>query len=141
MQIIPFVHLVAAIIAAMLAIPLIQRKVKMNHWYGFRVPAAFESEAAWFDINRYGGRLLLAWSAIVAVTAIVGLTLEKQHSLSYCWTSGGIMMGGLAVMAFMASSYAKKKTAPNKALEPTIMAVTDCAPSSTLRASHDRGSV
>jgi hypothetical protein len=30
---------------------------------------------------------------------------------------------------------------PNKALEPTIMAVTDCAPSSTLRASHDRGSV
>jgi hypothetical protein len=33
------------------------------------------------------------------------------------------------------------KNEPNKALEPTIMAVTDCAPSSTLRASHDRGSV
>jgi hypothetical protein len=33
------------------------------------------------------------------------------------------------------------KSEPNEALEPTIMAVTDCAPSSTLRASHDRGSV
>jgi hypothetical protein len=109
MQIIPFVHLVAAIIAAMLAIPFIQRKVKMNHWYGFRVSAAFESEAAWFDINCYGGRLLLAWSAIVAVTAIVGLTLEKDYLLSYCWTSGGIMMGGLAVMAFMVALYAKRE--------------------------------
>ena len=32
------------------------------------------------------------------------------------------------------------KTEPNKALEPTIIAVTDCAPSSTLRARYDRGS-
>jgi Domain of unknown function (DUF4279) len=35
----------------------------------------------------------------------------------------------------------EEKTEPNKALEPTIMAVTECAPSSTLRASHERGSV
>lgn len=109
MQIIPFMHLVVAIIATMLAIPLIQRRVKMNHWYGFRMPPAFESEAAWFDINHYGGRLLLAWAAIIAVTATVGLTLEKQHLLAYCWTSAGIIMGGLAVMAYMASSYAKKR--------------------------------
>ena len=34
-----------------------------------------------------------------------------------------------------------KATEPNQAVEPTIMAVTDCAPSSTLRASHDRGSL
>jgi len=32
-------------------------------------------------------------------------------------------------------------TEPNQAVEPTIIAVTDCAPSSTLRASHDRGSL
>ncbi len=102
-------HLVAAIIAAMLAIPLIQRKVKMNHWYGFRLPAAFDSEAAWFDINHYGGRLLLAWAAIVAVSATVGLALEKQHLPAYCWTSAGVMAGGLAVMAYMASFYAKTR--------------------------------
>ena len=35
----------------------------------------------------------------------------------------------------------KEKTEPNKALEPTIMAGTFRAPSSTKRASHDRGSV
>jgi len=37
--------------------------------------------------------------------------------------------------------YFRNKTEPNQAVEPTIMAVTDCAPSSTLRASHDRGSL
>jgi hypothetical protein len=37
--------------------------------------------------------------------------------------------------------FIRKEKTPNKALEPTIMAVTDCAPGSTLRASHDRGSV
>jgi hypothetical protein len=35
----------------------------------------------------------------------------------------------------------KIQNEPNKALEPTIMAVTFRAPSSTKRASHDRGSV
>jgi len=35
----------------------------------------------------------------------------------------------------------QKKIRPNQAVEPTIMPVTDCAPSSTLRASHDRGSL
>ena len=34
-----------------------------------------------------------------------------------------------------------KTTEPNQTVEPTIMAVTDCAPSSTLRAIHDRGSL
>lgn len=109
MHVIPVMHLVASIIAALLAIPLIRRRVKMNHWYGFRLPAAFESESAWFDINHYGGRLLLAWAAIVAVTATVGLTLEKQHLLAYCWTSAGIMSGGPAVIIYVASSYAKKR--------------------------------
>ena len=109
MHIIPILHLAVAAIVAMLAIPLIQRRVKMNHLYGFRLREAFESEAAWFDINHYGGRLLLAWAALIAVTATVGLTLEKQNLLAYCWTSVGIIMGGLAIMAYMASSYAKKR--------------------------------
>jgi hypothetical protein len=109
MSIIPAIHLIAAMVAALLAIPLIQRKVKMNDWYGFRIAAAFESEAAWFDINHYGGRLLLGWAAVTAVTAIVGLTLEKQHLRAYCWAAAVIMLGGLAVMAFMASSYAKQR--------------------------------
>jgi hypothetical protein len=34
-----------------------------------------------------------------------------------------------------------KKNEPNKAVEPTIIRVTDCAPSSTLRATYDRGSL
>ena len=35
----------------------------------------------------------------------------------------------------------EQETEPNKAVEPTSMAVTFCAPSSTKRASHARGSL
>lgn len=39
------------------------------------------------------------------------------------------------------NQFRKNKNEPNKAVEPTIMAVTPRAPSSTSRASHDRGSL
>jgi len=66
------VYLLAAGAAIAASLPLMRRRVKMNRWYGVRIPAAFESEAAWFDINHYGGRLLFIWGLVIAATAIVG---------------------------------------------------------------------
>jgi hypothetical protein len=37
----------------------------MNGAYGIRIPAAFESEQRWYDINAYGGRKLAGWSWLV----------------------------------------------------------------------------
>ena len=51
-----------ALLAAIAAIPLIKRKVPMNHLYGIRIPAAFKSQAHWYTINAYGGKQLLYWS-------------------------------------------------------------------------------
>lgn len=34
------VHLLVAVIVLVAAVPLIRRQVKMNHWYGVRIPAA-----------------------------------------------------------------------------------------------------
>ena len=51
-------------------IPLWQGRVKMNRIYGMRVPRAFESDPLWYEINRYGGKLFVIWSA-----AILGIGL------------------------------------------------------------------
>ena len=40
-------------------LPLVKKKVKMNRWYGIRVPKAFRSEEDWYKINEYGGRQLM----------------------------------------------------------------------------------
>jgi len=45
-----------------LGFPLMKRKVKMNRWYGVRIPKSFQSEEHWFKINEYGGRQLVVWS-------------------------------------------------------------------------------
>ena len=106
---IPIVHLCAALIIILVSVPMIRRKVKMNDWYGIRIPASFASEAAWFDINHYGGRLLLAWSILIAATAMVGARLEKKYWLTYNWAAVVIIMGGLALVVAMIHRYARRR--------------------------------
>jgi uncharacterized membrane protein len=103
------VHLLAAIVAVTASVPLIQKRVKMNHWYGVRIPASFASEEAWFDINRYGGRLLLAWGLAIAATAIGGAFLERKDWVAYNWTSLVIILGGLTLVLVKILAYARKR--------------------------------
>jgi uncharacterized membrane protein len=82
------VHLLAAIVAIVVALPLIAGKVKMNAWYGVRIPAAFESEARWYEINRHGGRLLVVWGVVIAVTA-------RRAWIAYDFASLAVLTAGL----------------------------------------------
>ena len=59
-----------AVLIIVLAIPLIQRKVKMNRIYGVRIKKAFESEENWYKINAYGGRRLVAAGIALAVLGV-----------------------------------------------------------------------
>jgi hypothetical protein len=68
------VTLVGVILVAV-SLPLIYRKVPMNHLYGIRIPRAFESEQRWYDINAYGGRLLARWSLLIILVGVVGFFL------------------------------------------------------------------
>ncbi len=111
-------HLLAAIVAVVAAVPLIQERVKMNHWYGVRIPAAFASEEAWFAINRYGGRLLLVWGLAIAATAIGGAFLERKDWVTYNWTALVIILGGLALVVVNVLAYARRKGEPATAQRP-----------------------
>ena len=95
------VHFLAAAIAIAAAAPLAANRVKMNPWYGVRVPAAFASDENWTELNRYGGRLLLAWGLAIAVTAAVGAFVRKAHWVAYDWTALGIVLGGLALVVLL----------------------------------------
>ena len=60
-----------AVLIVALSIPLVMRKVKMNRFYGVRIPKSFSSEANWYAINAYGGRQLIAWSLLPLVCGIL----------------------------------------------------------------------
>ena len=45
--------------------------VPMNYLYGIRVAKAFTSDRNWYDINAYGGKLLLAFGMFLTIFGIV----------------------------------------------------------------------
>jgi hypothetical protein len=65
------VHCGIGLLTAALAVPLVMRKVPMNRIYGVRISKAFRSDRNWYDINAYGGKLLLAYGLLLAVFGIV----------------------------------------------------------------------
>lgn len=60
-----------------IAIPLIQRRVKRNVFYGVRLPAAMEDEWVWYEINALGGRHLATIGAVYLVLLTIALFLLK----------------------------------------------------------------
>lgn len=67
--------------------PLILRKVPMNHVYGIRIRAAFESEQRWYDINAYGGRQLAGWSLLLIAAGVMGFFISPAHFDLYAYGS------------------------------------------------------
>jgi uncharacterized membrane protein len=55
-----------------LSVPLILKRVSMNPLYGIRIAKAYESEANWYAINSYGGRVL---AIVGAAVFLLGLCL------------------------------------------------------------------
>lgn len=72
-----------------LAVPLIRRQVKMNRWYGVRIPKAYVSEANWYALNEVGGRWLAG--AGVLLTLVGGAVLLWPPT-----TEGGVLLAALA---------------------------------------------
>lgn len=61
-----FVHCGFGLLLAAFSLPLVLRRVPMNRAYGIRIPEAFTSDARWYDINAYGGRLFLVYGILLA---------------------------------------------------------------------------
>lgn len=69
-------NVMMGLLVVAVSLPLVRGKVGMNHSYGIRVRQSFESEEKWFKINRYGGRQLMIWGAIIAALGVVTMFLD-----------------------------------------------------------------
>ena len=105
---IAIVHLLAALVMIGVCWPLARRKVKPNRWYGIRIPEAFKSDARWYEINEYGGRLMIRWALVVAMMAGIGLVLPRPYWLAYVFCALAIMLAGLGIVVALILRYAAK---------------------------------
>jgi hypothetical protein len=105
---IAIIHLVAGLFVIGLALPLVKRKIRMNQWYGVRIQESFKSEERWFEINQYGGRLMVWWGVGLAIIAGIGLPLEKKYWSIYSFSALGFLLAGLGLVTILIFRYAAK---------------------------------
>lgn len=68
-----------ALLFAILAIPLMLRKVPRNIVYGYRTRKTLSDEAVWYDANAHFGRGLFIASIISVIAVFI---LSRTHFLS-----------------------------------------------------------
>ena len=67
-----------------LSIPLVRGRVGPNGLYGIRLPESFQSDDAWYAINRFGGKQLIVWAIPLTLVGIgcFFLPLKTHPSLA-----------------------------------------------------------
>lgn len=68
-------NILVGLLIIVLSIPLTKRKIKMNRWYGVKIPKSFESDDNWYKINEYGGKIFIYWSIPIVLIGIISLFL------------------------------------------------------------------
>jgi uncharacterized membrane protein len=91
-----------------MAIPLIERKVKPNGWYGFRTPWTMSDPDIWYPVNEFGGRRFL-WVGVTEIVAAVILFFIPQLSIdAYCWGVLAAVLLALVVTGIQMIRYLRR---------------------------------
>lgn len=68
-----------------ISIPLIQKRIPPNRWYGFRTPKTFRSPEIWYPANAYGGKLLLIASLFNLLPVLIFAFIpDITHEIYNC---------------------------------------------------------
>jgi uncharacterized membrane protein len=82
------------IITIALAVPLVRGRVGRNGFYGVRFPQSFQSDEAWFAINRFGGRRLILWSIPMIGLGVAAffISLQPRPILAMALTAASLVL-------------------------------------------------
>lgn len=58
-------HIFVGVLIIAISVPLVQKRIAMNDWYGIRFKKSFASDDNWYKINAYGGKQLIVWSVLL----------------------------------------------------------------------------
>lgn len=75
----------SALVMVLISVPLIRGRVAMNKTYGIRIPKAFESEANWYTINKFGGGVLAVCSIGFAAAGLLFLSIKPAPAAWGFW--------------------------------------------------------
>ena len=100
--------LVACVIVATAALPLMLRLIPPNPLYGMRTERTVTQETAWFDVNAYVGRALL-----IAMGAAALLIMVYQGTwVRPAWAQHAVFV--LAIAAAVVAALAYERRLPSR---------------------------
>ncbi len=91
--------LAVAVLLVALSLPLIYRRVPMNHWYGVRFKASFKSDKHWYEINAYGGKALCVAALPIAAWGVFGFFVSDGDADGYVWLDTAVVLASVLVAA------------------------------------------
>ena len=91
-----------------LAIPLMLKKVKIDAWYGIRVPDATINEKVWYQVNAIMGRYLFAFGLLISIVSIHFMINPLDQEYKMVYTLIGILIFGTMLFVKLSYSTAKK---------------------------------
>lgn len=103
MPLLAIINVIAGLLMAAIALPLVLGKIPPNLWYGFRTPRTLRDPAVWYPANAYAGRWLFA-SGIAIALAAVALLFVPNVSIefyAYLMLAVTLLMVGLSVLQSM----------------------------------------
>ena len=111
------VFFITGLIFSALSVPLIRRKVKMNSWYGIRVPQAMQSENVWYELNAIMGRYLFAFGLLTSILSLNFMLHPLEHEYQMVYFLLGIIILGTVLfvkLSFSTAAKLNKKTYNSK---------------------------
>lgn len=61
-----------------LSIPLIQRRIPPNHFYGFRTPKTLANPTIWYEVNHVAGNDFFIAGALIAASSLAMLVFAQR---------------------------------------------------------------
>ncbi len=108
MNLIALVILSAGVLVYLVSLPLVYRKIPMNYFYGIRIPAAFESDERWYEINAYGGRQMTTWSWLIIAAGLVGLFIPRNAVPFYTPISTVVVLLAVLIPVIRVTRWARR---------------------------------
>ena len=104
------VHIGMGLLVIGLSIPLLRGRVRMNGWYGVRLPQAYKSEDNWYSLNRYGAIQLMRYGAVLIVSGVVVVLFPPR--LGSVWFVVGLATPELLSLPMLVMVLRFAKTLP-----------------------------
>jgi hypothetical protein len=101
--------LIACVIVAAVAVPLMLRLVPQNPLYGIRTERTLTQASAWFDVNAFGGRALLIAAGVAALLIMV----YQGTWLRSGWAQ--VVVFAVAILAAVAATLVYDRKLPRRA--------------------------